>query len=430
MNVPPKRKQTGSLRQIARANGKWVWQWRYVDPQTGLYKSKNFPCEQFPAKSDINDHLKPFLFRLNAEPSESLVIDPTVGNLLDCFIAEENLIGIKARKPGDRSARKDELAYSTASSYLSLCNLIRKSWGEIKLDKFTPLKFQQWLKKLEVKPKTKGHIKAFVHRLFDKAKLYGMLEFYENPIGLVEVRGISKRSKKPTDLTVEQFSLIHGLLPAPYRDMVLVAECTGLRVNELLALKWSAIDFERLSMKVQEGVVNGRIGPVKTEYSEDELPLDPDFAGVLLDLNRRSNGSELVFPSPATGRPYHASPIQQDYIRRAGWCLVACPECNASPGVPCQNAKHGRGKAHTISVHDARRQLATEKGFGSIGWHTFRHTYRSLLSGARTAVDVQQKLMRHAHITTTQLYGGPPMENRRLANSTVVRAILQRKSTE
>lgn len=268
-----------------------------------------------------------------------------------------------------------------------------------------------------------------MNRLFNKAKLYGMLDFHENPIGLVEVRGISKRSRKPADLTVDQFFLILGLLPEPYRDMVLVAQCTGLRVDELLALIWSAIDFEQLFMKVEQGVVNGRIGPVKTEYSEDELPLDPDFATVLLDLKRQSNGSELLFPSPVTGRSYHACPIQQDYIRRAGWCLVACPKCGAASGVLCNDVRRGRGKAHVISVHDERRQLATEQGLGSIGWHTFRHTYRTLLSGAGTAMDVQQKLMRHAHISTTQDYGGPPMENRRRANTMVVRQILVRKST-
>jgi integrase len=65
----------------------------------------------------------------------------------------------------------------------------------------------------------------------------------------------------------------------------------------------------------------------------------------------------------------------------------------------------------------------------SIGWHTFRHSYRSLLSEEETPLDVQQKLMRHAHLSTTEQYGGPPMENRRKANSRVVRQILSRKSS-
>ena len=149
----------------------------------------------------------------------------------------------------------------------------------------------------------------------------GLLNFHENPISLVEVRGISKRRRKPTDLTIEQFFLIHRLLKKPYNDMSIVALCTGMRVEELLALQWPAIDFNRLCMKIKEAVVHGRIGPLKTEYSDDELPLDPDFAIFLLALQRESNGASLVFPSPVTGRSYHASPIQQDWIQTRRECV-------------------------------------------------------------------------------------------------------------
>jgi integrase len=169
------------------------------------------------------------------------------------------------------------------------------------------------------------------------------------------------------------------------------------------------------------------IGPVKTENAEDELPLDPDFATILLETKRRSNGSSLLFPNPATGLSYHASPIQQDYIRRAGWCLVACPRCEAAPGKACIEVDQKRGKRHTVPVHDERRQHATENKFGSTGWHTFRHTYRTLLSAADTPLDVQQKLLRHAQISTMQEYGGPPMENQRRANSKVAKELLIRR---
>jgi integrase len=280
-----------------------------------------------------------------------------------------------------------------------------------------------------MQPKTKGHLKAFVNRLFNKAKLYGMLDFHENPIGLVEVRGISKRRRKPADLTIEQFFMIHDLLPEPYCHMTFVALCTGMRVEELLALQWPSIDFERLCMMIKEAVVHGRIGPVKTEYSDDELPLDPEFASFLLELKRKSNGSALVFPSPITGRSYHASPIQQDWIRRAGWCLVECPECGALPGVACTLENKGRGKRFNIPVHDARRNLATEKGLGSIGWHTFRHSYRTLLIAVGAKLEVQKTLLRHAHLSTTDDYGGPPMEDKRTAHSKVVRQILIRRSS-
>src|SRR3954463_6027645 len=104
-----------------------------------------------------------------------------------------------------------------------------------------------------------------------------MLDFHENPIGLVEVRGISKRQKTPVDLTIEQFFMLIGLLPQPYRNMAIAALCAGLRIEETLTLDWTKIDFLRLCMKVEEAVVHGRVGPVKSEYSNDELPLDPEF---------------------------------------------------------------------------------------------------------------------------------------------------------
>jgi hypothetical protein len=73
-------------------------------------------------------------------------------------------------------------------------------------------------------------------------------------------------------------------------------------------------------MQVRVKVVNGRIGRVKTECSEDDLPLDPDFAAALKDWKTQCPESVggWVFPSPITDRCYHASPIQQDYIRPAG----------------------------------------------------------------------------------------------------------------
>jgi len=147
-----------------------------------------------------------------------------------------------------------------------------------------------------------------------------MIEVQRNPMQLVEVKGISKRLKKSLILTVGEYFLVLDLLPQPYHTMVVVAQCLGLRAEEVLALHWSDVSFERLIVRVSKAVVSCRIKTVKTEYSEDELPLDPDFATVLLDWKTRTPASALMFPSHVTGRNFHASPIQQDYIRPAGCC--------------------------------------------------------------------------------------------------------------
>lgn len=215
------------------------------------------------------------------------------------------------------------------------------------------------------------------------------------------------------------------------RMMGIDSGCSTVESAKVLALDWQKIDFSRLCMKVEEAVVHGRIGPVKTEYSEDELPLDPEIAAILLEWKRASNAGDagLLFPSHITGRCYHASPLQQDWIRRAGWCLATCPKCGAGPGERCNGMKQTKHKHPRIPLHDGRRGAATGAGFGSIGWHTFRHKYRTLLSEAGTPLEVQQKLLRHADVRTTTLYGGVPMENKRAANSAAVREILIRKSS-
>jgi integrase len=232
--------------------------------------------------------------------------------------------------------------------------------------------------------------------------------------------------------------LILALIPERYRTMAVVAQCTGLRAEEVLALEWKDIDFEHLSMKVVRAVVHGRVKMVKTEYSEDELPLDPDFAAILLDWKLQSResaekapddgktpymGLELIFPSPVTGRHYHAAPIQQDYIRPAGCCLVECPSCGAGVGVWCeQDIPVPNGKR--LPIHEKRREAAGK--YDGIGWHTFRHTYRSWLDDTGAPMGVQQKLMRHAQISTTMnVYGNALMTAKREANSKVVRMALR-----
>jgi integrase len=227
-----------------------------------------------------------------------------------------------------------------------------------------------------------------MYRLFEKAMFWELIPVGRNPMGLVEIQGASRRRKKPIILTGEQYFAVLELLREPHRTMVVVAQCLGLRVSKILAIQWRDINFGELTMRVTRGVVDGVVDEVKTEYSEDDLPLDPDLATVLLNWKERCSKSEegWMFPSPVTGRCYHASPIQQDYIRPAG------------------------------------RKL----GLGDIGWHTFRHTYRSWLDSVGTSMGVQQKLMRHTQIANTMnVYGDAMMESKRAANSEVVQMALR-----
>ncbi len=384
MKFARQRFQRGSLRKVKRARNQWAWEYRYKDPTTNRQTSMYLSHEQFPTQVAVERRLEAFVLKLNSDNPVQAIHEPTFGALIDRFTEEEKLEEIKKHRPGEQC--NYELSYGTVVSYLSVLKRVRARWGLARLNQIKPVGVQEWLRAIDAAPKTKGHIKSLMHRLYEKAMLWEMVDLQRNPIELVEVKGISKRRKRPVVLTVEQYYQLLDLVPRPYRTMVVVAQCLGLRAEEILALHWSDIDFERLVIRVCRAVVHGRVKTVKTECSEDELPLDPDFATILLDWKNRSSNSELVFPSHVTGRNYHASPIQQDYIRPAGEKL----------------------------------------GLKGIGWHTFRHTYRSWLDATGAPLGVQQKLMRHAQISTTMnIYGNALMDSKREANSKVARLALR-----
>ncbi len=102
--------------------------------------------------------------------------------------------------------------------------------------------------------------------------------------------------------------------------MVIIAMCLGLRVSEILALKWPDFDFEEGTLMITRGTVHGRIGRVKTEYSEDEMPLDPAFARIVQKWRMQCPASEgkWVFPNPNTGGVWHSSVLQGDILVPAG----------------------------------------------------------------------------------------------------------------
>jgi len=69
-----------------------------------------------------------------------------------------------------------------------------------------------------------------------------------------------------------------------------------------------------------------------------------------------------------------------------------------------------------------------DAGIGKLGTHTMRHSYRSWLDAVGTPIAVQQKLMRHASITTTlNIYGDVVTDEMSQAHSKVVQLALSKQ---
>jgi integrase len=65
--------------------------------------------------------------------------------------------------------------------------------------------------------------------------------------------------------------------------MVFLAAATGLRVSELLGMKWQDVRFDVLEIHLSRAIVDGVVGDMKTEASRKPVPLDSGLAEVLLN---------------------------------------------------------------------------------------------------------------------------------------------------
>jgi integrase len=170
---------------------------------------------------------------------------------------------------------------------------------------------------------------------------------------LSKIKTVMKGTRKPLVLTIKQYQAFAGQLSDLHRTMVVTAMCSGLRVSEVLAMRWDQMDFAAGLMSVQPAASSGM--PL-AEGTDGQLPIDPVLAETLLEWRNKTSSTGLIFPSHITGRCYHPGPIQQDYFR----------------------------------------PVARKLGLVGVCWHTFPHSYKSWMAEDGAPAAVQQKLMRHA----------------------------------
>lgn len=369
------RYQFGWLELRKRKRRPSVWLWRYRSTDSGGNRDKDAviigDVEQYPTKALAWKAAEGLRLSVNSENPGTQV---TFGALIDRYLREQ----VPQR-------------HVTASKYRSwITHHIQPQWGDYPIAKVKPVLVEEWISKLDLAPKSKGHVRSIMHILFQWAMKWELMDLQINPMKLVHVKGSSKRLREPVTLTRKQFHHVLRFVVEPFRTMCVVAMCLGLRASELVGLQWTDFDWKNLSVTIQRGVVIGRVDEVKTRYSNKAIPLDPVLASMLLSYRRQAGPGNWVFPSSRTDRPWWPWTIQRNHLLPAG----------------------------------------IKAGLGRIGWHTFRHSYSTMLRALRVDVKVQQELLRHADIRTTlNIYTQAVPEALRKANSRVVQMVLpERKS--
>lgn len=289
------------------------------------------------------------------------------------------------------------LASSTQARYRGIVDLyLIPTFGSLCLRDLTPLALQKYISGFQIREPEEtrqrnsepdGAKKRLARESVDKirdvlssilgsAVKYGFL--VTNPAEALQLPPSKRgaRRHKPF-IRPEQFSTLVQLIEEPYATMVYVAVYTGLRVSEVIALRWS--DIHEQSITVDERYCRGDWAAPKSDASNTTIPVNRKViervqrlrtltvevkAGRAIRRYRavKSDGpDDLVFQSVQLGCPMRDNNILARHIKPAG------------------------------------RKL----GIGWINWLVLRRSYATWLRMVGTDPRDRQSLMRHSRFTTT-----------------------------
>jgi integrase len=363
--------QRGSVTLKPRADTPAVWAFRYKEGKR--YRSVILgDIKALPTKSLAEAEADKIRQSLNIATAGRSI---TISQAIEIYKAE------------DMPPRQD-----TQRSLKSYLWLIENKWGKLAAATMARdiIAVEQWLNSLEKRKggpfskKSKQHMKATLHVLFESIIRRGGMDLQRNPMGLLRIKGRPAPTRKQLILTVEQYHKLMEILPPRVAMMAQLGMCLGLRASEILGLRWEDIDLANGSLVINRSVVGKHQDETKTLASNDDLPLHESLIAAL----EKWKADEPVidgwlFGSPVTQRPFHRDSLLRWHLEPAG----------------------------------------RKVGIYGLGWHSFRHTYRSMMRGLDLPMEVQKRLMRHSDIRTTLGYGGKEVDGLRGYNTAVVEMV-------
>ena len=207
---------------------------------------------------------------------------------------------------------------------------------------------------------TASHMRHLLSKVLGTAKAWRYLA--DNPVLGVEMP--ERKLKRPHKaLSIEDVRMLLSKMNEPERTITIVATLAGLRIGEILGLRWGRVHLDQCTLEVEETCYKGVFGTPKSKASRRGTPLAPVVVQAL-DAHRSrcmdTSANALVFSKGGN------EPLSADNLRKKRLASA------------CRRA-----------------------GLRRIDWHTLRHTYSTLLHDLGTPIRVQQTLLGHSSAATT-----------------------------
>jgi len=182
-----------------------------------------------------------------------------------------------------------------------------------------------------------------------------------NPVPKTKLPRRGLQAEKP-EVRPEKIRELLDALPEPARSIATLLAFTGLRIGEMLALRWKDVDLDGASLQVRQAVYEGIIDEPKSQSSRRTVPLAD--IGVAMLRSRKPSKFEpeaLVF-STRLNTPLSRRNLLNRQLK---------PTCE-------------------------------KLGLKGISWHWFRHANASLRSSAGTPLGTIQATLGHSSSDITR----------------------------
>jgi integrase len=372
--------QTGSIVTRYRDDGTeyYLLRYRVRDPSAKSgWKEKTEVLASTAKKKALEEGQKRMreINKINqSSPRPSLTFESFANGLWRSFVANKNY------KP------------STVSSYQSMLdNYVLPLLGKKLLNQIGPEQVTSFLEDVRaggVSSKYLLNLYTLVRLMFEVAVEYDLIEV--NPVRKKLHRPSWERKEKPA-LSAEEIRRVIERVPERYRMLFVLVALTGLRVGELLALRWRNVFTDSRLLTITHSLWKGQLVSPKTKSSMRSIRLPAMLVRLLQDHRAVS---KWIGPDDFVFCREDGSPLNPDYLRKDVLYVAI-----ASAGIERVSREHG--------------------------FHLFRHSAASIVHAETRDLKAAQELLGHSRIdTTADVYVHTSEAVAEEATETLARAII------
>ncbi|MGI8784387.1 MAG: tyrosine-type recombinase/integrase [Acidobacteriota bacterium] len=251
-------------------------------------------------------------------------------------------------------------------AYQTRLKHLEPAFGRLRLSEISPFHVEKYIckrrsersyRKSPVAPATINRELAVLKRMFQLAIQWGRAE--KNPV--IGVKFLKEECKSDRVLSQEEEQKLFSACAPHVGLAVLLALHTGMRLGEILNLRWQDIDLRRQVLTV----VKSKSGKMRS------IPTNDVLAGALTEYRQRAS-AEYVFWNDRTGKPMLDT--------KTGYC-----------------------------------KAVRRAGISHCRFHDLRHTFATRLVTAGVDLATVSQLLGHSSIEMTMRYAHPSPENKRRA---------------